>query len=123
MAVFSSLTMRKTAECQRVLQSKGAKVSGWRCPPSVAESREGVHLDGVLEDSPQPAVGQTHSHLQDHLQLEKDSVSFAENSGFGPCSEDFVRLTHLVWVAQNDHLCHFSRASGWKIVPAGGPHV
>lgn len=31
--------------------------------------------------------------------------------------------TDLVWVAQDDHLCHFSRASGWKRVPAGGPHV
>lgn len=53
---------------QPVLQSKSARVSGWRRPPSVAESGEGVHLDGVLEGRPQPAVGQAHSHLQVHLQ-------------------------------------------------------
>lgn len=104
MCVFSSLR-GQTTECQQpVLQSKSARVSGWRRPPSVAESGEGIHLDGVLEGRTQPAVGQTHSHLQVHLQQEeKDSVDSCK-----PCLPQesvwitlgrFLRPTHLVWVA------------------------
>lgn len=56
------------------VRQQSLTVSGWCHPPSVAESGEGVNLDGVLEGRSEPGVGQTHSHLQVHLQLqEKDS--------------------------------------------------
>lgn len=125
-AVFSSLTTRSAAgaaeqECenQRVAPSavsgrvRGRSPPGWcpgRPPPACCRT-------DALSSSGSPAVGGEGFRGRWRI------VSSAGKLSVWVTLRRFTWPTDLVWVAQDDHLCHFSRASGWKRVPAGGPHV